>query len=501
MSIVAPGFGPVALTAVGDWHPTRYTPTLTGSEEFRTDADRLLPMVARHWRTPEGPLTLDPWQAWLIRHLLERYPEDWPVVALRGRLRYRQVLISMGRQNGKSVIGALIVLYLLTLHRAGPRVAGFASRDRQARIIYDRVKEAVQGSPALAAELRATDTRGISGRYRPGIYQTFPANEDAVQGEPFSGTVYDELHLGLAGLWDAIVLGMKAQPHALLVGLTTAGDTDSHLLIRLMGEADAAIAGQDERFGAFIWEAPADELTEPNVIAANPAVACGRVPLDQTMHDARKMWTAPADKDGVLGRDRVIRYTLNRMLSHAASAWASATAWAAGTAPEVDHGPRAVYGIDRTPDQEWAALTLTTRVGGELRTQLVASVPEATNERLLAVCEAAATVTPGVFALDRSHLKALGDSLRERGYTVHSLIAGEMVSATETTAAAIARYRIKHPGDDLVRVQMSRGKRRQLPEGSRLSASLSTGDVDAVFATIVGCYVAEADADPGMQLG
>ena len=38
---------------------------------------------------------------------LKRYPLDWHVERLRGRLRFRQLVISMGQQNGKSLLGAI----------------------------------------------------------------------------------------------------------------------------------------------------------------------------------------------------------------------------------------------------------------------------------------------------------------------------------------------------------------------------------------------------------
>jgi hypothetical protein len=46
------------------------------SEDFPTDGDKLLNLVNVAWRSPEQPegITLDEWQQWLIRHVLERYP-------------------------------------------------------------------------------------------------------------------------------------------------------------------------------------------------------------------------------------------------------------------------------------------------------------------------------------------------------------------------------------------------------------------------------------------
>ena len=55
-------------------------------------------------------LVLTDWQKWLLRSVLERYPDDHPEPSKAGRLRYKQVVISMPRKNGKSLLGALLAL-------------------------------------------------------------------------------------------------------------------------------------------------------------------------------------------------------------------------------------------------------------------------------------------------------------------------------------------------------------------------------------------------------
>lgn len=502
VSVIAPSFSDPDLRPVGDWKPARFTASLTGTEDFTTDADRLLAVVAKHWRSPEVARFLaDPWQVWLLRHVLEVYPPDWPVVHLRGQLRFRQVVISLARQNGKSVLGALLAFYFLTMHVRGPRVVGLASVDRQAKIVYDRVRFAIDADPLLRASIKTTATRGITHRDGTGIYQTLPADEDSAQGEPISGAIYDELHIGLAALWDAIVKGQTARLNSLLVGITTAGDADSDLLIRLYEDGQAAIDGEDERFGFFVWEAEDDTLTEANVIRANPAVACGRIPLETVMSDARKMWRAGKDKHGVTGRDRVIRYTLNRFLQGSSTAWASSAAWQ-DTAGTVEHAGEPVYGIDRTEDWSAATVTATTHADGVFRTEVVAGLVDPDHDLLVQVAEALARRGPCAFALDRSALGDLGKALKDKGLETWSLTAGEMASATAAARAAIARRAVTHPDDALVRAQFNHAKLRDLPEGGRrLSRSLSTGDHDAIRSTVVGLYVAGVrDSRPTIQL-
>lgn len=498
---VAPG------EQVGDWHPARYTPSLTGTEEFRTDGDKCLRLVGRHWSVPEvEDLSLYEWQAWLIRHVLERYPDDWPVAHLRGQLRFRQVVISMGRQNGKSLLAAILVIYFLVLHVRGPRVVSLASLERQAHIVYDRVRYGIDNSPALSKDLRTTATRGITHRKNPSaVYQTLPADEDSAQGEPASGVIYDELHLGLAALWDAMLLAQRAKRNGLMVGITTAGDEGSDLLIRLYREGEVAVQGGDERFGFFVWEAKdRDTLTEAGVIAANPSVACGAVPLDVAMSDATKMWNDQTrGPDGLTGRQRVIRYTLNRFLEGASDAWASTVAWRKGLRQELEIGAAGerVFGIDRTLDWSYASITENVHHDGRTTTRLVAGFTEASHDALLEACIRLAQARPGaVFTGNARTVGAVLKALRERGHEVWLLGDQEMHAAAQHVAAAIGRHVVDHPGDLLVGHQMARGRRRAIGESWRISHSLSQGDIDSLMATVTGAYVAAVRPEIGSQM-
>lgn len=501
-SVLESGFTEAAIVPVGDWMPSRFTKPLR--PDFTSQGDKLLRFADRYWSIAEAEqLTLDDWQRWLIRAVLETYPDDWPVEHLRGQLRFRQVVISMGRQNGKSLIAALFAIYFLALHVRGPKVIGLASIDDQAKIVYNRVKYGIDNSPALSRELKTTETRGITRRDGSGEYRTLPAKEESAQGHPASGVLFDELHLALAALWDAMVLAQRARRNSLMVGITTAGDDSSELLVRLYDEGDAAIAGNDERFGFFLWEAADDSDDEAGVIAANPAIACGRIPLDVAMSDFRKMYAdLRRGKDGMTGRQRAIRYTRNRFVKGAAAAWASVEAWDAldRQGGVVGH---TVYGIERTHSWEAASITAQSKDHdtGVLSTELVASIVEPSPGQLRQLCDKLAERGPCTFALDASQLGALGRELREAGHEVWMLGSTELAAAAQLVHGAIARRAIRHAHDELVRLHFVRGRRRDQEAGGwRLSRSLSTGETDALRATVVGCYVADVMPEPTVQV-
>lgn len=490
-ALLEPSYEAEVFEPVGDWRPTRFTDTLTGDENFTTEGDRLLEAIAEFWTTTEGKLALDGWQVWTIRRALETYPPNWHVIELRGQLRYKKVLISLARQNGKSVIGAVLVFYFLTMHKRGPKVGGFASIESQAKIVYERVRFAIEKHPVLNARYNPTKTRGIEHRDGRGIYDTFPAKVDSLQGEPFTAALYDELHLGDVGLWNAITIGQRSKRGAMLVGITTAGDDESELLITLYEEAAEAIDGHDERFGAFIWEAVDldDEgvplLTEANVIAANPAVACGRIPLVDVMAESHKMWRKPKS------RLDVIRYTLNVFIQGTADSWVAAPAWnRLGISPdELARDGGVVFGLERTDDWEHASITANYHHEGRFSTELVATINGASEGMLYRACGDLAGMGPCAFAMPADTLKPLGKRLRDDGHEVWTLATSEMQHAYATVRGAVKSGTLAHAGDSLVRLQSSRAKPRKTEDGSRISRTLSIGHVDALLATFAGVFV------------
>ncbi len=536
MTVLSPGFAEVELTPVGDWRPARFTRTLTGTEDFTTEGDKLLAFVDKHWRSPETDrFVLDDWQRWLIRHLLETYPPWWPIKHLRGQLRYRQIVVSVARQNGKSVIGAILAFYFLALHVKGPRVVGTASVESQAKIVYDRVRYAVENNEALLREIKPTASRGIQRRDGSGAYQTLPAKESTAQGEPITGCLYDELHLGLSALWDALVQGQKARRNSLLVGITTAGDSDSLLLKRLYGEGEAAMQAAegacraaaeaiaaaesvvttaydeltkgDERFGFFVWESetaefgPDYEPTEADVIAANPAVACGRVDLVTVMSDTRKLWRAGKDEDGITGRDRAIRYVMNRFVDGASDAVVPLGLWRARRERWPADLTPTVYAIERTDEWTYATITAHAKTDGTRWSRVVAQLVAPDYDRLVEAAARLAARDGAAIAVDSKTLRDVGKELKARGIETWILGATEMEAVGSNVTAALAGRRFHHHGDAVLTMQIPHVKKRTNGETWRLSRTLSVGDTDAVFSTFIGAYVADVREDiPRVQL-
>lgn len=480
------------------WLPARFSLPLgvspddgfdwVANPKFPSHGYWLLRLVDKVWKLPDGSaIQLDIWQRWLIIAALEVYPEGHPRA---GELRYRQVLVSVSRQNGKSVLGAIFGLYGL-VREAGALVIGIASSAEQARIIYARLLIVIRGNKRLAAKFkRLTDTRGIQS-VDGGRYEIKPSKSAAVQGLDLTVGLADELHITKRELWSDMVNGTAARRNGIVIGLTTAGDENSELLIDLYELAEDA----PERFGFFIWEAPEarvpedDETLGQYLIAASPGLACGRLDLETAISDVRGM--APAD---------VIRYRLNRFTA-STNAFITATLWASRKrkADEFPAG-RPVFTIDRTPDWGFAAIVATIKHGERTSAELVASIAKPSLSQLVNVCVDLARHQPLTFAMDWYALKDLGNELKKRGLPVWGASQGDVMNGSALLYAKLATGDLEHDGSELLNLQAPRTVRKSVGDGFRISRKDSSIEIDGIMALALGVLAAETQTDDTLQV-
>lgn len=467
------------------WAPGTFTPPL--SEDFPTLGDALLKFVDLAWRAPEtvGKFQLDDWQRTLIRHVLEVFPEGHPRA---GQLRYRQVVISLGRQNGKSVLGAILGLFGLVLSGPGPEVISIASTVEQANIVFKRVKHVIDSNSTLSQRFRTSSTRGITSTMpgRAASYVVKTNKEASLQGIPVRLCVFDEVHICPPESWDAVVFGTSAQINGLVLGITTAGDQKSVLLKRLyeVGRKAAALEDEhDERFGFFLWEAAAHlRLNDPEfLIQANPSIACGRLPLDQELNAIKSM-----------PENQVRRYRGNQFVS-SESAWLPSALWFGAPKGETPAGRPVVFSVARALN--WRAATIIASVkgpDGRVWTEVVASLVNPTLDQLEELCHQLwRTRKPLAFLMEAADLKDLAMRLRERGVTTEYLTTAQMMNVCATAYALISEGKVGHADDWVVNTQMPKAVSKNIGDGWRISRRDSIGDVDAVMATVIGLYGAE----------
>lgn len=464
--------------------PTLYTKPL--SDNPVSDGPWLREFCDRYIKEFDGkPFQLEDWQADLIDAVLERFPDDWPAVKLRGRIRFRQVIISMGRQNGKSVIGAVLGLWGL-FQPGGPHVIGLASKREQAQIVFDRVKKIIDSHPQLSKRFKTTHTRGISRVDKPGRYEAAPAKAEALQGIPVTLCLFDEVHLCPQDMWDAMVLGTTAQPDGMVLGITTAGDDSSVLLKRLYERGQEATGDPHSRFGFFLWQAPEgcrlDDVEA--LLDANPALASGRLDLDNILEQLRGM-----------PEDEVRRYRFNQFQQGGGS-WLPMDMWHRSTGAQVpmEHG-EVFFAVDRS--ESWEFATITANYGdkaGVVHTKVIASIRKPNLEWLLNICIGLnERHWPKLFVMEGGWiLSDLGRELKKRGVPVHIYSQAEVNAAYETGYALIATGKVKHNADPLLAQQMPFAEKKTRGDGWRVKRTVNT---DAVNATVFGLYAVERNQD------
>lgn len=483
-----------SLTLTPSWPPARYSEPLT--PDFTSDGDWLLKLVDLCWRNDDGsPMVLDEWQRFLIRAVLETYPPGHPRA---GRLRYREVFVSVGRQNGKSVIGSILAVYGL-LREKGALVIGLASSADQAKIIYARLLALIRADKHLAKRFKkATDTRGIVST-NGSEYQIKASKSAAVQGLATSLGLIDELHVTKPALWTDLVNGTAAKPRGLVFGITTAGDEESKLLITLYKRAEDA----KQRFGYFIWEAPEARIPEEDdelamfLSAANPSVAEGRRPIEDEIEAVRSM------ASGEESESDIVHYRLNRFVA-SLNPYIPADKWRArergGEYVWPTTGPL-VFTIDLTPDDGYATITAHRKTpDGHHHTELVAWLLNPTFEHLLQLCERLWVHGPSSYAMDGLKLRPLGVELKKRGYPVHIGTQSDAFNSSSLLFAKVMRGELTHGGEKLLYLQMSRAVRKNKGDVYRINRASSSVEVDAVMATALGTLVLEHVQEVGQQV-
>lgn len=482
-----------------EWKPSQWTRPL--SEDFPSDGPTLRRLVDLVWSDPTvpGEFHLDRWQEDLLDHLLERYPEDHPEPDLAGRLRYRQAVVSIPRQNGKSVLGAILALYGLMLHSPGPYVVGVAKSAEQARIIYDRLLFAIDNSALLKREFKKlTETRGLRTADGRGRYEIKASRGDSLQGLPVSLGLFDELHIAKPEVWQSLVNGQATRADGLLVGITTAGDENSTLLQRLYEIGQKAADGDPtlERFGFFVWEAPESRIPENDddlrqyLLEANPALREGRFPVGAIIADVRA--TAPAD---------VIRYRFNRFVA-SSNAFIPSEAWRrCATDEEFPAGVRPIFIIDRSPDWGYASISVAGKQDdGTTYLDLAASILRPTLSDLADLCVRLTVHSPALFVVDGYSLKDLGEELKRRGLPVAFGTQRDMLNGSALFSSKVLQRKIRHPGHPLLSMQIPRTVRKNIDDGFRVSRKDSSIEIDGVIGHLLGTQFAETQRDTPLQV-
>lgn len=285
---------PKSVQPASKWKPAFYTPR----KYPQTDGDEIINFAESHFQVLKGfkagsPLEFTNWQKWLLRSLFERTPS--------GRLRYRRALIGLPRKNGKSLMMSAVGVYSMIAGEAGSEIYAVANDRQQARIIFNEAKQQIQNSPLLAAEAKVYRDAIEMPRFGS-VFRVLSSEVRAQAGLNPSVTLFDEVWgQQNSDLYDQMTLGSGNRIEPMIISITTAGFDYESLAGKMYQYGKQVAAGEvdDEAFGFWWWEAPADcdindrkawEIANPNLAEGLLDPEDLAVAVKQTAESSVRRW-------------------------------------------------------------------------------------------------------------------------------------------------------------------------------------------------------------------
>lgn len=242
-------------------------------------AQRHVGFIERFCRLPSGrlgqPFCLEPFQDAILSVVFGMVGPD-------GLRKYTEVLLVMGRKNGKTALCAAIELDLMVNDDEGaPEVYSVAtSKDQSNKGVEDALRM-VRTSPALRRHVRKR-TGDLYCHLNMGVLKSLAANTNHLDGLDISGAVIDELAaMRNRDLYDLTIQGTQARQQPLVFEITTNGFVRNGIFDDQYAYAekwlDGRLAPDDEKastFLPFIYELDdRDEWKDEDCwIKANPGL-------------------------------------------------------------------------------------------------------------------------------------------------------------------------------------------------------------------------------------
>lgn len=194
-------------------------------------------------------------------------------VDIDGNRQYREVLLIVGKKNGKSLLASIVGNYMLTADgEAGPEVYAVATKRDQAKIIWGEAKRMIKKSPVLLKRVRTLVAELVCDS-NDGIFKPLASDGDTLDGLNVHCALMDEIHQWKNGraLFDIIADGVSAREQPLIFITSTAGTIREDLYDEKYEYAEQIINGyedpdgrHDDRFLAFVYELDSRaEWTDP----------------------------------------------------------------------------------------------------------------------------------------------------------------------------------------------------------------------------------------------
>ena len=327
------------------------------------------------------------WQRWLCVHILELLPD--------GRLRFRTVVVMVARQNGKSTVAMVILLFLMYIR--GWSVLGTAQDLETSEALWAEAVALVDPaeheddenfSDDIGDEVRRISMgSGIKALslWNGATYRVKASSRRAGRGKHVQLVVLDELreHQDWSS-WSAVSKTTMAQDSGLVLCLSNAGDHTSVVLRHLRRLGHLSLGDPDGVFTDAAAEAPEpadgeDEDGAEEAIASSLGIFEWSTPPGASRWD-RDTWGMANPSmghpraDGSIGlREETIAAAAAtdppaEFMTEVQCQWLSSSskppfpegAWEAGMRTDtfIPAGERVVYGLDVSWDRAYSYIAV-----------------------------------------------------------------------------------------------------------------------------------------------
>lgn len=444
---------------------------------------------------------LDPWQRWLVIHAGELLPDGLP--------RFRQVLVLVARQNGKTELLVILSAFWLFIDRVG-LVLGTSTNLDYARESWEKAVTLVEETRLLSRQLKnvrranGEETLTIS---TGGRYKIAASNRKGGRSLSIDRLIMDELreHHDWSA-YSAAVPATSAVADAQIWMISNQGDDRSVVLSSLRKQA---LEGEDARLGLFEWSGPdgAKATDIEALAAANPNLG-HRISLDALIGDALRAESAGGEQLTSFLTEHQCRYV--PMLNPAIDPGEWEACLDPGDMGEVRE--RVALCIDVSPDLRHATLAAAAVLDDErVRVELVRAWSGATctDDLRMDLPGLVRRVRPGLFGWFPSGPAAslAADMAEGVGWPPEDVemeveeIRGEVTAVCMGFSEQVSVHRIAHSGDELLDAHVAGAEKLSQGDGWRFSRK-GSGHVDAVYAAAGAVHLARAlarqDEGPSM---
>lgn len=210
-------------------------------------ANHVIEFIENYCRQSKGkqggkPVKLELWEKAFLA-------STFGFIDIEGNREYTQVILIIGKKNGKSLLASCVGLYLMVADgEPGAEVYAVATKKDQAKIIWQEAKRMVRKSPVLRKRIK-TLVGELTSDFNDATFKPLASESNTLDGLNVSGALFDEVWAWKNGkeLFDIIADGTSARESPLILVTSTAGTIREDIYDQKYEETERLIKGYDDK--------------------------------------------------------------------------------------------------------------------------------------------------------------------------------------------------------------------------------------------------------------